>query len=219
MSHPAADRQYLAAGVAMERRNVRSSIGEELSYAAERLQAVREKFADENATVFSGDTRRLLHAVDELHRRAAELDAIDRFRGLVEQAPSPAGQAETDSSTATQTRRPRSQPARRGDDERERRRRHYDDDITGLVDALAAYAREHGLQLAATAGSAGRRGGITYDLGGVWVTWVRADADEDLPPVPVRVENVVTGLRAEFDAVPPAAAVLGLVHGFRTGER
>ncbi|MER6514557.1 hypothetical protein ABT158_47630 [Nonomuraea sp. NPDC001636] len=68
---------------------MREAFAQELRYAVERLRALDGKFADADATVFSGDTRRLLHAVDELHRRAAELDALDRPAGLIEQAPPP----------------------------------------------------------------------------------------------------------------------------------
>lgn len=65
MSHPAADRQYLAHGLALERRNVRTAFAEELRYAVERLQALGDKFADADATVFSGDTRGGAYTLEE----------------------------------------------------------------------------------------------------------------------------------------------------------
>ncbi|MEV3986702.1 hypothetical protein [Nonomuraea sp. NPDC049758] len=71
MSHPAADRRSLMHGLTLERQTVREAFTEELRYA--------------DATVFSGDTRRLLHAVEKLHR----LDALDRLAGLIEPAPPP----------------------------------------------------------------------------------------------------------------------------------
>ncbi|GAA2417561.1 hypothetical protein GCM10010404_90150 [Nonomuraea africana] len=99
--------------------------------------------------------------------------------------------------------------------ERERRRNDHDERIARIDDALHAYAREHRLPLDGRS----RKNAAIYTVDDIAVEWIDEFGDsDDLPRIPLSVHDLLGNVRVEFDAAPPAAAVIGLIDGFRSSR-
>jgi len=86
--------------------------------------------------------------------------------------------------------------------------------IARLDDALHDYARERQLPLERSS----RKNVAIYTVDGVAVQWADEVEGDDFPRTPVVVHDTVANVRAQFDAVPPTAALIGLIEGLRTSR-